>query len=153
MTERSRASGMAGLCSVISLGVVLVLASSTPRALAGTFPGSNGLLVFDAGCAPPCEGGITTISPDGSNRTVIVSPLDLNGRVPVIPDWNADGTRVAFMAGDGSTNSSELYVADGDGSNVQRLIYGSHDRSVAIVDAGRTVFGLPAQPADLEDRQ
>lgn len=90
-------------------------------AAAGTFPGNNGLLVFDAGCVPPCEAGIATISPDGSGRQTIVSNIDLNGRLPVAPDWNADGTRVAFMAGDGSSNSGELYVADADGSDIQQL--------------------------------
>ena len=64
-----------------------------------------------------------TVSPDGQTRTTIVGSLDVNGRTPVLPDWNADGSRIAFVAGDGSTNSAELYVADSDGSNIQQLTF------------------------------
>jgi Ca2+-binding RTX toxin-like protein len=95
-----------------------------------TFAGENGRIAFEGPncCGYPDPEGFYTMKPDGSD--VRVTPVGLKGVHDVA--WSPDGKRVAFTAvsddpePEGNEDNSfvtELYVANADGSDVQRLTF------------------------------
>lgn len=62
-----------------------------PRGNAGSNPGSDGLIAFDA--APHGQWDIFVVSPDGTGLTNITNDT----RDQHWPDWSPDGTRLAYV--------------------------------------------------------
>lgn len=78
-----------------------------------SFPGSNGLLAFQA-----LRGGnleIHVMQGDGTGRT----PLTSNTAADFAPAWSPDGNRLAFVSN--RDGNHEIYVMNADGSGQLRL--------------------------------
>src|SRR4051812_46900906 len=96
--------------------IVLFLAAPTSASpAAATFPGQNGLIVFDTQ-----DGGasqIYTIRPNGSDLRQLTD--ESSGGSAITPRWSADG-RLIVYAGD-QTGNREIYVMNADGSGKRQL--------------------------------
>ena len=112
-------SGPPGACmkrSVpILLGLVfLVLAASPAHA---TFPGDSGDIAF--GRFTHGQNDIWVVAPDSTGTQRITSTLHANES---FPDWNADGTKIAFSkCAQSKFGNCDIWVMDADGSNKTRL--------------------------------
>jgi TolB protein len=61
------------------------------------------------------SGGIYTMNPDGSNRTLAIAPVSDQ------PDWSPDGTKIAYRRYPSGQIHSDIYIANADGSNPVNL--------------------------------
>jgi len=107
---------------------------------------------FQAVCVAPSElsslrilfegpDGLVAMNADGSGRAVVVSGAGLHA-----PDVTSDGTRIAYVLG--GSGGSDLWVANGDGTDRTRLVEGrvatprwspSNDEIVYQYDGGIAV--------------
>jgi Tol biopolymer transport system component len=60
------------------------------------------------------SGGIHTVNPDGSNRTLAIAGGDQ-------PDWSPDGTKMVYRRYPPGQSHSDIFVANADGSNPVNL--------------------------------
>ena len=60
------------------------------------------------------SGGIYTMNPDGSNRTLAIAGGDQ-------PDWSPDGTKIAYRRYPSGQSHSDTFIANADGSNPVNL--------------------------------
>ena len=71
------------------------------------------------------DGAIYLINVDGSNRTQITQPADLNWDVDNSPAWSPDGSKITFTRSTecffGGCETSHLWVVNADGSNPMKL--------------------------------
>jgi Tol biopolymer transport system component len=85
---------------------------------------------------------IYVMNADGSN-VVNLSNLPDNTRGDAMPAWSPDGTRIAFVRGDGST--IQIYVMNADGSNQTELTDGAIGQATSPAwspDGTRIAFSL-----------
>jgi Tol biopolymer transport system component len=61
------------------------------------------------------SGGIYTMNPDGSNRTLAIAPVSDQ------PDWSPDGTKIAYRRYPSGQSHSDIFIANADGSNPVNL--------------------------------
>lgn len=104
-----------------------------------------GHLIFNAAGTTDDAAGMPSVSPDGArvlfthpifsqfssdiriyalaSQEVQLVPMPAGLRSPVDASWSPDGTRIVFSADDSNPpgNQRNVYVADADGSNVQRV--------------------------------
>jgi TolB protein len=63
----------------------------------------------------PDSGGIYTMNPDGSNRTLAIAPVSDE------PDWSPDGTKMVYRRLPPGQGHPDIFVANADGSNPVNL--------------------------------
>jgi hypothetical protein len=75
---------------------------------------SNGKIAFQG------PGGITTISSDGTNPTVLTDTSSVGGSTP---DWSPDGTKIVFsgVPVGSPTGFQQIFVINPDGTGMQQL--------------------------------
>ena len=104
---------------VLSLATIVVvgaLLSPAPVARAA-FPGANGDVVFGRFTGGQSDIVIAFASVTGTVR--LTSTPDRN---EAFPDWNANGTKIAYSrCGSGEFSNCEIFTMDADGSNKTRL--------------------------------
>ena len=108
--------------SITLSAIVLVIVSAVMAepASSGTFPGTNGKIVFSSNREGNYE--IYVMDADGSNQTNLTN----HGNVDDHPSWSPDGSKIAFNSDRDGTH--KIYVMDADGSNQTPLTYHSgHD--------------------------
>jgi Tol biopolymer transport system component len=92
---------------------VLFAAAGSSRA---TFPGRNGLIVFDTGNgSPPSQ--IYTVRPDGTGLHKLTAATRGNGAIQ--PHWAADGHTIVYASDE--TGNTEIYAIKADGSGKRQL--------------------------------
>ncbi len=97
----------------ISASLLLVLFSGVINVHAA-FPGTNGKIAFESYPNGP-TGEIFVMNPDGSGQTNLTNNPADDG----VPNWSADGTKIAFYsARDGD---SDIYVMNADGTGLTRI--------------------------------
>lgn len=115
--RRERVLGTAAACAALA-GVLV-----WPAASGAVFPGSNGLIAYDAP-GPNGQVGIWTAKPDGSGAKEAMSEGNAANADPV---FSPDGQRIAFVNGSG-----HIAVMDADGGNVKDLT--PNDAPGGVVD-------------------
>lgn len=126
--------------------LVILVITITPVVHAGTFPGTNGKIVFDTSRDGHYQ--IYLMDSDGSNQTNISNTPDSDYSA----DWSADGSRIVFVSErDGvGGGGGEIYVMNADGSNQVRLTNNtgydeypswSPDGSQIVFDSDKDGFG------------
>jgi len=109
---KKKAGLVAGALAVLASGLV---GAGTPAGAA--FPGGNGKIA----CATNRTGNfeVFTFEPTGTevNPTNITNHPNNDSR----PRWRSDGRKIAFESN--RLSGSDIYVADADGSNVQRITF------------------------------
>ncbi len=105
----------AAIAVLVAVGGV---AACTESALAGTFPGTNGLIAFTGTFGGP-ERDIFTITPDGQDLVRLTD----NPAADFNPSWSGDGERIAFQSfRDGDP---EIFAMDANGENETQLTFNS----------------------------
>ena len=84
------------------------------------------------------SGGIYTMNPDGSNRTLVIAGGDQ-------PDWSPDGTIIVYRRYPPGQGDSDIFVANVDGSNPVNLTAGISGRSA---DGNKPYEAVPAWSPD-----
>lgn len=88
--------------------------------------------VDDSGTQP----GLVVIGVDGVIRQVLTSPEIGDFE----PDWSANGSKIVFSRrAEWGSNRRDIYVIDGDGSNLRQLTHGDTDRQPAWSPDGSTI--------------
>lgn len=96
--------------------ILLALTMMAPTAIA-TFPGKNGNIAFTRSTKGQADIWVFNAR-SGDKRRLTDTPR----RNESMPDWNADGTRLAFnRCGLGQFSNCDIWVMDADGSNEARL--------------------------------
>jgi TolB protein len=115
--------GSLRLAPIAALGVLFGLVCSLSAS--ASFPGANGKIAFDSrgGALPP---GIYTMNRDGSEITQLTSDGEF-------PQWSPDGSSIVFVRWIGGIGSfgarRQIFVMDGDGSNVRQVADTPYDDS------------------------
>jgi Tol biopolymer transport system component/DNA-binding CsgD family transcriptional regulator len=86
----------------------------TPTDAENGVPGRNGRIAFVSGTTNGWE--IHSMAHDGSGRTSMIS-----GPEAYYPAWSPDGTKIAFQGTTSGFGSSDIFVANADGSGVTNL--------------------------------
>jgi Tol biopolymer transport system component len=135
---------------------VLVLGQMMAPAQAA-FPGKNGKIDYSHGEGPS---SIYVVDADGTGRTNVTP--DASTDTNTSPAWSPDGTKVAFSSsmhrsGD-ELNALEIYIMEGDGTNLRRLTYNDTDDTgpswspdgtkIAYTSYGETGFEIYTVNAD-----
>ena len=110
--------------SITLSAIVLVIVSAVliKPVSSGTFPGTNGKIVFWSNRDGNYE--IYVMDADGSNQTNLTNSNDLYER---FPSWSPDGTKIIFTSAGvrlvfgGADGNGDIFVMDADGSNQTRL--------------------------------
>jgi len=99
--------------TVSAIVLVIVSAVMMEPVSSGTFPGTNGKIIF----ASDRDGNkeIYVMDADGSNQT----RLTTNSSLDVEPSWSPNGSKIAFNSD--RDGNKEIYVMNADGSNATRL--------------------------------
>ena len=105
-----------GPCFVVGVGITLVTAFIPPPAHA-TFPGSNGYIAF--GKTTKGQSDIWAVDPrSGDMQRLTNTPR----RRESMPEWSADGTRLAFTrCGLGEFSNCDIWVMDAEGNDQTRV--------------------------------
>ena len=74
------------------IATLAVLASLADSALAGTYPGGNGLIAFTSSRDGDVE--IYLMNPDGTGQRRLTNSPGSDSQ----PSWSPDGTRIAFTS-------------------------------------------------------
>jgi TolB protein len=74
------------------------------------------------------SGGIHTMNPDGSNKTLAIAGGDQ-------PDWSPDGTKMAYRRYPSGQNHSDIFIANADGSEPVNLTASISNTSYEAVPA------------------
>ena len=90
--------------TVSAIVLVIVSAVMMEPASSGTFPGTNGKIVFTQGST------VSVMDADGSNRTVLAGVAFEHD-----PSWSPDGSKIAFTST--RDGNEQIYVMDADGSS------------------------------------
>ena len=101
--------------SITLSAIVLVIVSAVMAepASSGTFPGTNGKIVFSSDRDGDFD--IYVMDSDGSNQTRLTNTANPAAYPDNHPAWSPDGTKIAFDDG------NDIYVIDADGSNRTKL--------------------------------
>lgn len=110
---------MLRLATAVTAVILGCLLTSAPPANA-TFPGGNGLIVFDTSDRPNIDGGssqIYTIRPDGSgtHQLTHLGP----GHNAFDPHWSPDGRRIVYVSD--IAGSAAVWVMQSDGAHSRQL--------------------------------
>ena len=99
--------------TVSAIVLVIVSAVMMEPVSSGTFPGTNGKIIF----ASDRDGNkeIYVMDADGSNQTQISNHTKNDSE----PSWSPDGSKIALQSE--RDGKKEIYVMDADGSNATRL--------------------------------
>jgi Tol biopolymer transport system component len=84
------------------------------------------------------SGGIYTMNPDGSNRTLVITGGDQ-------PGWSPDGTKIVYRRYPPGQSHSDIFVANADGSNPVNLTAQISGRSA---DGNKPYEAAPAWSPD-----
>jgi Tol biopolymer transport system component len=85
------------------------------------------------------SGGIYTMNPDGSNRTLAIAPVSDQ------PDWSPDGTKIAYRRYLSGQSTADIFIANADGSNPVNLTGRLSGRTA---DVTKTDEAVPAWSPD-----
>jgi len=134
ITSRLRSSSALAMLTVVFLATIL-WAAGTSQA---TFPGRNGLIVFDTGTGPP-PSQIYTIRPNGAGLRQLTAAT--SGQGAIQPHWAADGRTIVYVSDE--TGNAEIYVINSDGTGKRQLTtdpaFGNSSPSFSP-DGSRIVF-------------
>jgi Tol biopolymer transport system component len=101
------------------IALAIALASlALPASAAATFPGTNGKIYFTATQVSSSTNHLYRVSPDGTG----LLDLTANGGGPtgvIDPAVSADGTKIAYTVGAGST--SEIWISNNDGTSAHKV--------------------------------
>lgn len=120
---RTGMSPQRALLGFVVGGLLVVLGGLWPASAGAVFPGSNGLLTYDA-AGSGGQVGVWTAGANGSGATEVAS--EPNAAVDD-PAFSPDGRRIAFVTGSG-----HIAVMDANGQNVKDLTPG--DAPGGVVD-------------------
>jgi Tol biopolymer transport system component len=126
---------LAHACLGVSVAMVAIAVAAGPAA--GSYPGSNGRIVFSTG-----TNDLWSVNADGGDRQLLTTvPSSSGGRSFVsFPSFSADGSKLAVMLNEldrptpcdpqalnaGSGYCHSIVLMNADGSN-QRIVYASED--------------------------
>ncbi len=102
-----------------ALALVCLLTSAPPAG--ATFPGRNGLIVFDTHDRPSVDGGssqIYTVRPDGSGLRQLTHLG--SGHNAFDPHWSPDGRRIAYISD--VAGSADVWVMFSNGTSSHQLL-------------------------------
>ena len=127
----------------VALAVTAGLAASPAHA---TFPGRNGLLVFQRPVGKQVD--LYTMASDGSG----VRRLTRTATWEEKPEWSPDGQRLAFALSRPSGEPTEIATLDATGGNLRVLTgFGSVSHAPTWSPDGRiayfTLHGVPKPPS------
>ncbi len=88
-----------------------------------TFPGQNGRLLWDFAIFSEENPQVLLkdINLDGTGQRTLM-PLHFSGDVMApSPSYTADGQRIVYVTAEAENNSNNLFIANADGTNIQKL--------------------------------
>jgi len=120
----------AAVAAAIATGLVML-----PAQVHAAFPGGNGRIVFEheAPAGDHTQTDVYTVWPDG---TGVVRLTHTPGNNEFGPNWNPQGTQIAFWRTHAPFGSGNVWVMDADGANARRLTTGIDARDPAWNPAG-----------------
>lgn len=128
-----------GLGALVLLGSTVVLQGGPAGA---AFPGGNGKIA----CASNRTGNFEVFTFDSTGTELNATNITNNAASDSRPRYRSDGRKIVFESG--RNGGTDLYVADADGSNVQRITFTGDAGSGAWHPDGsqivyqRTISGL-----------
>lgn len=146
-----RASALLAVALAAATGLPTTAATSGPSvghqpeaSIRGTFPGSNGRIVFTRARKDSLVAQVATSEPDGSDLQVLTHFRHGTQQ----PTWSADGARIVFLGltqhPTGELVPGDIWLMDADGSGLERL---THSPGVELQpsfspDGSRILFEL-----------
>jgi hypothetical protein len=141
--------GMRGRVTIALVSSCLWIGLVAPASRAA-FPGGDGVIAFSYEAPVPGEhrtqSDVWTIDPGGTDLTQLT---DTPHRNEFAPQWNADGTKLAFWRTKTPIGPGSIWVMDADGTDQIRLT----DGMTPATRRGRpTASGSPSAGAGKRDR-
>ena len=145
-----RASALLAVAFAAATGLPTMATGGPPAAhqpvasLRGTFPGSNGRIVFARGRTDSPVVQIATSGTDGSDLQVLTHFRHGAHQ----PTWSADGTRIVFLGlaqrSTGGLVRDDIWIMGADGSGLERLTRtpGIEQQPSLSPDGSRILFEL-----------
>ena len=108
--------------TIVLLGLLIATSLVTAPTANAAFPGTNGDIAFSRFTHEQID--IWVVAPDSTSTARLTRTPRANEGMP---DWNAEGTLVAFSkCGRGKLSNCEIWTMNADGSDPTRLTY-PHD--------------------------